>query len=122
METFASGKIKRLKNKHAPQVSQQTGFPSAATHYTEQRISLDNELVTNSDATFFVRIVGDEFLNYNITHGDVLIIDRSLAPVRHSLVLLVKDGAFAIARVSEINKKNACWVWGVITYVIHDVR
>lgn len=122
METFASGKIKRLKNKHAPQVSQQTGFPSAATHYTEQRISLDNELVTNSDATFFVRIVGDEFLNHAIAHNDVLIIDRSLAPVRHSLVLLVKDGAFAIARVSEINKKNTCQIWGVITYIIHDVR
>jgi len=122
MEIIDSGKIVRLKNKHAPQVSQQTGFPSAATHYTEQRISLDNELVTNTDATFFVRIEGDAYADFTIFHNDVLLIDRSLCPTKNSLVLIVQDGEFVITIVSLIKNKTSCTVWGVITYVIHDVR
>ncbi len=122
MQTITSARILRLKNKHAPQVSQQTGFPSAATHYTEQRISLDNELVTHSEATFFVRIAGNEFSTYIIFDKDVLIIDRSLSPAKNSLVLIVKEGDFTIVRVSEMDDTISCLIWGVITYVIHDVR
>ncbi len=122
MEVIDSGKIVRLKNKHAPQVSQQTGFPSAATHYTEQRISLDNELITNSDATFFVRVEGNAYKSFTVFHNDVLLIDRSLNPTKNSLVLIIHDGEFAIAFSSSIKNKASCIVWGVVTYIIHDVR
>lgn len=122
MEPIASGKILRLKNKHAPEVSKQTGFPSAATHYTEQRISLDNELITNEDATFFVRIAGDAYANLSIYNNDVLLIDRSVSPKHNSLILLVAEGAFIIGKMSLITNKDSCIVWGVITYIIHDVR
>jgi DNA polymerase V len=122
MKTIASGKIIQIKNKHAPEVSKQTGFPSAATHYTEQRISLDNELITNGDATFFVRIAGDAFTRFSIFNNDVLLIDRSVSPKRHNLILLVTEGAFTISKMDLIKDKNGCVVWGVITYIIHDVR
>lgn len=46
METLHSGKIKRMSNRHAAEVSKQTGFPSPATHYLDPSIDLNKVLTT----------------------------------------------------------------------------
>jgi len=121
MEIFGSGKVKRSKDKHTPEVSLQTGFPSAATHYREASIDLHNELVSNQDATFFIRVDGNFWDKFNIHHNDVLIIDRSFKLKNGRLALVVQDGEFNIIRFSDRSGDSEFLLWGIITYVINSV-
>ena len=117
MEVINSGKIQRVTHRHAPEVSKQTGFPSAATHYMEASIDLNQELTHNKEATFFVRLEGNTWMKHQIKEGDVLIIDRSLKVSAKTLYLAIKDGEFVIQQGK--NETEAITVWGVITYIIH---
>ena len=122
MEIFSSGKLSKVKNGHAPEVSKQTGFPSPATHYAEPSIDLHKELIANRDATFFVRIAGDELSYYNIWDKDVLLIDRSLKPKKNDLVLVVMDGAFKVVKFPKVFLETEFVLWGLIRYIIHYAR
>jgi DNA polymerase V len=119
MQVFSSGKLNKIKERHTPGVSKQTGFPSPATHYMEPGIDLHQELITNRDATFFVRIDGDALSHHNILHHDVLLIDRSLKPRKNALALVVMDGEFRVIRIPHDTPDDAIVVWGLISYIIH---
>ncbi len=119
MKTLSSGKLGKIQNRHNPAPSRQTGFPSAATHYTEPSIDLHKELVLNRDTTFFARIEGDELEEFGIQDGDVLIIDRSLPAVTNRLALAVVDGEFKVLRIPYGHVDSEFVLWGIITYVIH---
>ena len=95
----------------------QTGFSSPATHYTEPRIDLNSELITNPSSTFFVRVIDDSFSELNIFEKDVLIIDKSLTPKNNQLAVITIEGAFQIIRIDK-NSKEEIQLWGVITYII----
>ncbi len=119
MQLFSSGKLNKVKERHSPGVSKQTGFPSPATHYMEPGIDLHKELITNQDATFFVRIDGDALSYHNILHNDVLLIDRSLKPRKNALALVVMDGEFRVIRIPHDSPDDEIVVWGLISYIIH---
>lgn len=122
MEIFSSGKLTKVKSRHEPGVSRQTGFASPATHYLEPTIDLNQELITNRDATFFVRIDGNAFEEFNILDKDVLIIDRSLSRSFNALALVIKEGEFKIQRIPFGFSEEEFIVWGIITYIIHYAR
>ncbi len=122
MEIFTSGKLTKVKSRHEPGVSKQTGFASPATHYLEPTIDLNQELVINRDATFFVRVDGNAFVEHNVLNKDVLIIDRSLTASFDSLALVIQDGAFTIKRIAFGFSEEEYTVWGIITYIIHNTR
>lgn len=122
MELFSHGKIKRVEKRYTPEVSKQTGFPSPATHYLEPSISLEQELITNSDATFYVRIDSDELIEFNIHKNDVLIIDRSFYPKENNLAMVVMEGEFKVIRIPPKSEREEFQLWGVITYIIHACR
>ncbi|MBT0608950.1 S24 family peptidase [Aequorivita echinoideorum] len=122
MEIFTSGKLTKVKSRHEPGVSKQTGFSSPATHYLEPTIDLNQELVINRDATFFVRIDGNAFTEYNILDKDVLVIDRSLSRTFNDLALVIKEGEFKIQRIPFGFSEEEITVWGIITYIIHYAR
>jgi len=121
MQIETAGKLVKAKEQHRAEVSRQTGFPSAATHYVEPSIDLHKELVTNQDATFFIRIEGNELEYFQIHTNDVLLIDRSLSPKNGNLAVVVKDGDFLVIEINIKKLDIEYTLWGVITYIIHKV-
>jgi len=59
--------------------------------------------------------------NIHIYDGDVLIVDRSLAPKNKHLAVVVQEGAFFIRELQLDFLDSDCELWGVITYIIHKV-
>lgn len=122
MEIKQTTKLKKVKQRHTAEVSKQTGFPSAATHYAEASIDLHNELVTNQDATFFMRVSGNYLEYFHIHDEDVLIVDRSRSPKNNSLAIVVQEGEFAVKEIQLQKLDNEYVLWGIITYIIHKTK
>lgn len=112
--------IKKSKRDYRVKRPTQTGFSSPATHYQEPRIDLNEELVTDASATFFVRVADDAFQESGIFGNDVLIVDKSLSPIADQLVLAIVDGDFKVIRIDH-RYSSEITVWGVITYIIKSV-
>ena len=49
------------------------GFPSPADDFTETRISLDEELITNKEATFFAKVSGQSMIGAGLDDKDLLV-------------------------------------------------
>jgi len=112
------------------------GFPSPADDFKEIRISLDQELVKNKDATFYARVDGDSMIGAGIEDGDLLVIDRSLKPENGKIAVCLIDGDFTVKRIIkekgkvylmaenkkyqriEIKEENELVIWGIVNYVI----
>ncbi|HYK57461.1 MAG TPA: translesion error-prone DNA polymerase V autoproteolytic subunit [Flavisolibacter sp.] len=115
-----------------------TGFGAAADDYAERGIDLNEQLIKNKPATFFMRVNSDAMTGAGIFKGDVVIVDRSLEAKNGKIIIAVVDGEMLIRKL-EINngKKQLLAVtnrlsaidvddarfssWGVVTYVIHSV-
>lgn len=115
-----------------------TGFGAAADDYAERGIDLNEQLIKNKPATFFMRVNSDAMTGAGIYKGDVVIVDRSLVPGSGKIIIAVVDGEMLIRRleinngkkrlVAVTNRLSAIDVedarfssWGVVTYVIHSV-
>ena len=122
MELRMYGKLSGKAKRHDPGSVKQTGFPSPATHYQEPGIDLNQELISNTDATFFVRVDGNALIAENIYDRDVLIIDRSLTPKDGDIALVVIDGVFKIRRITKALALESFDLWGKITYIIHKAQ
>ncbi|MFT3937107.1 MAG: translesion error-prone DNA polymerase V autoproteolytic subunit [Chitinophagaceae bacterium] len=115
-----------------------TGFGAAADDYAERGIDLNEQLVRNKPATFFMRVRGDAMVGAGIFDGDIVIVDRSLKVANGKVVIAVLNGEMLIRRlektfnkirlVPETNKLspievdtsgNEFAIWGVVTYTIH---
>lgn len=118
MEEHEIIKVKRAKANYGGNISMQTGFPSPATHYLEPTIDLNKVLSNCADATFYFRIKGSAWTEFNIHENDVLIVDRSITPTSSSLILAIVEKEFQVARYETL--LNAEFeLWGVINYIIH---
>ena len=114
------------------------GFPSPATDYFEERLSLD-DLVEHKEATFFVRVQGHSMTGFGIHDGDLLVVDRALDLADRSIVIAVVDGGFTIKQMCRIpdgillrsgapghkdilvTGDQEFAVWGVVCWSIHRV-
>lgn len=112
------------------------GFPSPADDFKETRISLDNELVKNKEATFYARVDGDSMIGAGLEDGDLLVIDRSIDPENGKIAVCLIDGDFTVKRIKkenervylvpenenyqiiEIQEDNQLIIWGIVEYVI----
>jgi len=113
------------------------GFPSPASDYMEKALDLNEYLIKNPSATFFVEITGDSMTGAGIHSGDILIVDRSLEAKHNRIVVAVLNGEFTVKRLSwqkgkiklipenpaydpiEIKEGTEFEIWGVATNVIH---
>src|ERR1700743_511569 len=117
-----------------------TGFGAAADDYMERGIDLNEQLVRNKPATFFMRVSGDAMTGAGIFHGDVVIVDRSVKAVSGKVIIATLNGEMLIRRLEktfnkirlipetsrlspiEVDISGAEFsIWGVVTYVIHAV-
>ena len=117
-----------------------TGFGAAADDYMERGIDLNEQLIRNKPATFFMRVRGDSMSGAGIFDGDIVIVDRSIKAVSGKVVIAMLNGEMLIRRLektfnklrlipetpklSPIDVDAACEsfsVWGVVTYTIHAV-
>ncbi len=115
------------------------GFPSPADDYLDRRLDLNEHLVKNPAATFFVRVAGDSMINAGITDNDILVVDRSLEPASGNIVIAVVSGELTVKRLMknrdswslvaenpdypdlEIDRETELEIWGVATYAIHSL-
>lgn len=75
------------------------GFPSPADDYAERRLSLDEYVVDDPDATYFVRVEGDSMEGAGIRDGDLLVVDSSREVVSGDIVVAVLNGEMTVKRV-----------------------
>ena len=115
------------------------GFPSPADDFRETRISLDEELITNKEATFFARVSGQSMIDAGLDDNDLLVIDRSIAPEHNKIAVCFIDGEFTVKRLQiengtvwlkpenanydpiQITSENNFLIWGIVTNVIKRV-
>ena len=115
------------------------GFPSPADDFREIRISLDKELVKNSESTFYARVSGDSMIEAGLDDGDLIVIDRSLNPENGKIAVCLVDGEFTVKRIKKekdklylvpenknykpikLHENNELIIWGIVEYVIKKV-
>ncbi len=87
------------KQLHLAQEGVSAGFPSPADDFKELRISIDQEVVRNEEATFYARVSGESMLGAGLEDGDLLVIDRSLEPKDNKIAVCFIDGEFTVKRL-----------------------
>ena len=117
------------------------GFPSPATDYIEDDLNLNTHLISNAPATFIIRVQGKSMRDVGIYDGDLLIVDKSINPKSFSTVianvneeLVVKtfikekeisyltSGSKNINDKINLDENQEVVIWGVVTYVIHELQ
>lgn len=127
---------------HAPVYSHSVSvrFPSPADDYIEDRLDLNELLINNKSATFFLRVKGDSMLHAGIHHGDSIVMDRSLQPAHRSIAVAVVDGELTAKRLitrhgtAELQAENPKYapiclqegqeliIWGLVTSSVPSVK
>lgn len=116
----------------------QAGFPSPADDSITSRLDLNQHLIKNPNATFFMRASSDSMIGAGIRQNDLLLIDRSVKAKNDSIVIAIVDGEFIVRRLKIMNKNiylivenkertqiklnEDFHIWGVVTSVIHQFR
>lgn len=125
-------------SQHDVQTANATGFTAAADDYMERGIDLNEQLVRNKPATFFMRVKGDAMTGAGIFDGDVVIVDRAVKAMSGRVIIAALNGEMLIRRFEksfnkmrllpetpklspiDIDPMNSEFmIWGVVTYVIH---
>jgi DNA polymerase V len=115
------------------------GFPSPAEDHLESRLDLNQHLIRNPSSTFFVRAAGESMMEAGIYDRDLLIVDRSIEKRNRRVVIATLNGEFTVKRLVQdeegiflvaenpdfdsipIRVDSDFSIWGVVTYVIHQV-
>jgi DNA polymerase V len=118
----------------------QAGFPSPADDFVEKNLDLNEFLIKNPPATFFVKVEGDSMINAQISSGDILIVDRSIDASNKKIIIASLMGEFLVKRIKIIGKEifleseNTKYksikitddmdfeIFGVVTYIIHKAK
>lgn len=137
----ASYQGSRKFSQHNIKTADATGFGAAADDYMERGIDLNEQLIRNKPATFFMRVKGEAMMGAGIFDGDVVIVDRSIKAVSGKIIIAVLNGEMIMRRLEKNNLNkvrlipennklmpididpscNEFSIWGVVTYAIHSV-
>lgn len=116
------------------------GFPSPAEQYTEKNLDLNELMITNPPATFFVRVAGDSMNGAGIHDGDLLVVNKSLGAKSGDIVIANVEGEFTVKFLRKRGRRvfleaaNPAFapidftpgmelmIWGVVTGVVRKFR
>jgi|LakMenEpi03Aug12_release.lakeMendotaPanAssembly.Ray.scaffolds.fasta_scaffold290141_2 DNA polymerase V len=114
------------------------GFPSPADDHLQLPLDLNQLLIKNHPATFFLRVKGTAMLASGIHDGDILIVDRSVTATNGKVVVAAVDGELIVRRFQKqeggihliaddsaapinLNENESVEIWGVATSVVHHL-
>ena len=116
------------------------GFPSPADDHVEKRLDLNEYLINQKEATFFIAIRGDSMIDASIHDGDIVIVDRSKQARIGDIVLASIDGEFTVKTLAkylskprlvpanknyqyiDITENMEFEIWGVITGAVRKFK
>lgn len=114
------------------------GFPSPAEDVRE-RLDLVRMLVRHSASTFFFRIDGVSMVDADMDEGDIIIVDRAVAPYNGCKAVCFIDGEYTVKRVEmggrgvvllpcnehnhrykpiPVGPEDDFLIWGVVTWIV----
>ena len=112
------------------------GFPSPADDYIEKKLDLNEYLIENPPATFFLRVSGDSMKDACIRENDLLIVDSSRRPTAENIVVAALNGELTLKRIRKIkgklylaaensdyepipvNEESELVIWGVVIHAV----
>jgi DNA polymerase V len=116
------------------------GLPSPAEGDIAEKLDLHAYLIKHPTSTFLVRANGQSMINAGIHENDILVVDRSIAPIDGKIVVAAVDGQLTVKRLKKeangqvillsenpafkpiiIQENSEMVIWGVVTNVIHSV-
>lgn len=83
------------------------GFPSPAEDYADRRLDINEYLVRNPVSTFFFSVQGDSMQGAEIFDGDILVVDRSIAPSHGHIVVAFLNGERLVKRLYRRGDRTA---------------
>ena len=116
------------------------GFPSPAIGYEEEPLNINDLIITNQSATFYIRVTGNSMIDSNINEGDILVVDKSIEPKHGHIVIAVINGEFTVKTLYfkdglvKLVPSNATYpeitltgeselnIWGVVSYAIKKFK
>jgi DNA polymerase V len=108
------------------------GFPAPGDDEVEKTLDLNDLLIENPTATFFVKVEGDSMEGAGIFSGDVLVVDRSITPSDGKIVVAAVYGEMVVKRLEQTPQRTSliseqvgyapiiltdndeCFIWGVV--------
>jgi len=107
------------------------GFPNAAEDASAVSLSLDKLIYQHTASTYLWRL-GEDIADLAWKKGDIVVIDRALLPKHQDIVAIQKPDKFVLRQFTK-NQISLMGLdgqvdtgpgelWGVVTYVIHQVR
>jgi len=115
------------------------GFPSSAENFIDKSLDLNELVIKHPAATFFVRVKGNSMIKAGIESNDILVVDRALSVSNNRIVIARIADELTVKRIKlegeklflmpdndeykpmEITESMDFEVWGVVTFVIHQV-
>jgi DNA polymerase V len=118
------------------------GFPSSAENYAEKSLDLNELVVRNPSATFFIRVQGNSMENAGIKNNDILVVDRAVQAADNKIVIARINDELTVKRIRKVGDHLFLMpdaadateykpikitddmdfeVWGVVTFVIHHI-
>jgi DNA polymerase V len=116
------------------------GFPSPADDHLDRDLDLHELLIQHPAAIYYVRLAGDSMQGAGLYDGDILVVDRSVAPKHADIVIAVLDGELTVKRlfrqgglvqlrpanhrypIITVTPDQELPIWGVVTGSIRQFR
>jgi DNA polymerase V len=115
------------------------GRPAADDDDAEGSLDLNEHLVRDRFATFFLKVHGNSLMGIGICDGDLLVVDRMMDANDKSIVVAMTHGQFTVKELKkehgrawlmpendmyqpvEMTMQAQAAIWGVVTNVIRQL-